>query len=103
MRLYTRLVTWAVRHRFITVVLGLLFFAASLAGARFLPSGFLPATDTARSMLGIELPPGSQLSDTEAVTDTIVNRVRKRPEVASVFVDGGRIPNGRRRCRPGRD
>jgi multidrug efflux pump subunit AcrB len=65
-----------------------------LAGASFLPSGFLPVTDTARSMLGIELPPGSQLSDTESVTDTIVNRVRKRPEVASAFVDGGRIPNG---------
>ena len=33
MRLYTRLVTGAVRYRFITVALGLLFFAASLAGA----------------------------------------------------------------------
>src|SRR6478752_1568399 len=58
MRLYTRLVTGAVRYRFITVILGLLFFAASLAGATLLPSGFLPVTDTARSMLGIELPPG---------------------------------------------
>ena len=62
LRLYTRLVTGAVRYRFITVALGLLFFAASLAGASLLPSGFLPVTDTARSMLGIELPPGSQLS-----------------------------------------
>jgi multidrug efflux pump subunit AcrB len=93
MRFYTRLVTGAVRFRFITVLLGLLFFAASLAGASFLPSGFLPATDTARSMLIIELPPGSQLSDTEAAASTFVNHVRKRPEVASVFVDGGRIPN----------
>jgi multidrug efflux pump subunit AcrB len=83
-----------VRYRFITVILGLIFFAASLAGASFLPTGFLPVTDTARSMLGIELPPGSQLSDSEAVTDTIVNRVRKRPDVASVFVDGGRLPSG---------
>ena len=33
LRLYTRLVTGAVRYRFITVALGLLFFAASLAGA----------------------------------------------------------------------
>jgi multidrug efflux pump subunit AcrB len=93
MRFYTRLVTGGVRFRFITVLLGLLFFAASLAGASFLPSGFLPATDTARSMLIIELPPGSQLSDTEAAASTFVNHVRKRPEVASVFVDGGRIPN----------
>jgi len=48
LRLYTRLVTGAVRFRFITVALGLLFFAASLAGASLLPSGFLPVTDTAR-------------------------------------------------------
>ena len=96
MRLYTRLVTGK-RYDFVSSrwssVLALLR-RVPLAGATLPPSGFLPVTDTARSMLGIELPPGSQLTDTEVSTDTIVNRVRKRPEVASVFVDGGRIPNG---------
>ena len=43
-------------------------------------------------MLSIELPPGSQLRDTEAVTETITKRLRSRPEVESVFVDGGRLP-----------
>ena len=84
--------TWSVRHRFITIVLGLLVFASAMAGARLLPSGFLPASDTSRSLLAVELPPGSQLADTEAVTETIANRLRSRPEVESVFVDGGRIP-----------
>jgi len=92
MRLYVRLVTWAVRHRFITVILGVAFFAATVSSARLLPSGFMPAADISRSMLAIELPPGSQLADTEAVADAIANRLRARPEVASVFVDGGRIP-----------
>jgi multidrug efflux pump subunit AcrB len=92
MRLYTRLVGWSVRHRFTTVALGLIFFAASLAGTLVLPSGFLPITDTSRSLLAIELPPGSQLADTQAVTDTIANRLRNRSDVQSVFVDGGRIP-----------
>src|SRR6478736_1427967 len=78
MRLYTRLVTGAVRYRFITVAIGFLLFFASLAGARFLSTGFLPVTDTARSMLGIELPPGSQLSDTEAVTDAIAKSMRSQ-------------------------
>ncbi len=91
---YTRTVTWAVRHRFITVLVGLLAFAASLAGARQLASGFLPVADISRALLAIELPPGSQLADTEAVTDTIAKRLRNRPEVKSVFVDGGRIPGG---------
>jgi multidrug efflux pump subunit AcrB len=91
---YTRTVTWAVDHRFITVLIGVLAFAASLGGARLLATGFLPVADISRALLAIELPPGSQLADTEAVTDTIVKRLRKRSEVTSVFVDGGRIPGG---------
>ena len=42
----------------------------------------------------MELPPGSQLAYTEKVTEEIVARLRKRPEVESVFVDGGRVPPG---------
>src|SRR4029078_7227680 len=63
-------------------------------GAPVLPSGFLPVTDTSLLILGIDLPPGSQFSDTEAGTDAIAKRMRSRPEVVSVFVDGGRIPSG---------
>jgi multidrug efflux pump subunit AcrB len=92
MRFYSRLVTWSVRHRLITIALGVILFAAALYGGKDLPQGFMPASDSSRSLLAIELPPGSQLTDTEAATDAIVNRVRKRDEVESVFVDGGRIP-----------
>src|SRR4029078_4858104 len=42
---YAGVVSWPVRHRFITVVIGLALFGASLAGARHLASGFLPVTD----------------------------------------------------------
>jgi multidrug efflux pump subunit AcrB len=93
-RFYTSLLNWSVRYRFITVALGLILFAAALASTRFLPSGFMPPTDSSRSVLALDLPPGSQLGDTEAVTDAITKRVRGRPEVESVFVDGGRIPPG---------
>ena len=54
----------------------------------------MPAQDAARSLLAMELPPGSQLAYTEKVTEEIVARLRKRPEVKSVFVDGGRVPPG---------
>jgi hydrophobe/amphiphile efflux-1 (HAE1) family protein len=91
-RLYTRLVRWSVRHRFITVGTGLLLFAASIYSLQLLPSGFLPASDTSRSTLVVELAPGSQLVDTEAATETIYKRLRARSEVESVFVDGGRTP-----------
>jgi multidrug efflux pump subunit AcrB len=94
LRTYTRLVTWSVRHYFITVLIGFCIFAASIWSIKLLPQGFLPAQDTARSLLAIELPPGSQLAYTEKVTEEIVARLRKRPEVRSVFVDGGRVPPG---------
>src|ERR1700675_2249965 len=90
----TRLVTASVKHFFITVRIVFGIFAASICSITLLPQGFLPAQDTARSLLAMELPPGSQLSFTEKTTEEIVSRLRKRPEVKSVFVDGGRIPPG---------
>jgi len=94
LRSYTKLVTWSVKHYFITVLIGFGIFAASIWSITLLPQGFLPAQDTARSLLAMELPPGSQLAYTEKVTEEIVSRLRKRPEVKSVFVDGGRVPPG---------
>lgn len=91
---YTKLVTWSVRHYFVTVLIGFGIFAASIWSITLLPQGFLPAQDTARSLLAMELPPGSQLAYTEKVTEEIVTRLRKRPEIKSVFVDGGRVPPG---------
>jgi multidrug efflux pump subunit AcrB len=91
---YTRIVTWSVRHYAITMVVGLAILAASVGSILLLASGFLPAQDTARSLLAIELPPGSRLSDTEKVTEDIVKFLKTRPEIRSVFVDGGRIPPG---------
>jgi multidrug efflux pump subunit AcrB len=94
LRLYTRVVSWSVRHYFVTVAVGIVLFAGSIASTRLLSQGFLPAQDTARSVLALELAPGSQLEDTEKVTEDIVARLRRRPEVKSVFVDGGRLPQG---------
>jgi multidrug efflux pump subunit AcrB len=69
-------------------------FAASIWSTELLPKGFLPAQDSARSLLAIELPPGTLLADTEKVTENIVKKLHNRPEVKSVFVNGGTSPNG---------
>ena len=59
MHAYTRLVTWSVKHYFITVLIGFGIFAASIWSITLLPQGFLPAQDSARSLLAMELPPGT--------------------------------------------
>src|SRR4029079_10308179 len=91
---YHSLVTWSVKHYYLTVMIGLAVFAASIWSITLLPQSFLPAQDSARSWLGLELPPGTQLAYTEKVTEDIVATLRKRPEVKSVFVDGGRSQRG---------
>ena len=99
LRTYTRLVTWSVKHYMLTVLIGLVLFAASVWSITLLSKGFLPAQDSARSRLAIELPPGSQLADTEKATEEIVRRLRGRPEIESIFVDGGRVPKGAKEIR----
>jgi hydrophobe/amphiphile efflux-1 (HAE1) family protein len=91
LRTYTRLVAWSVAHRFKSVALGILIFVASIGSFYLLPSSFLPQEDTGRQLLAIELPPGSRLDDTRKVTEAVAARIRERPDVRSVFVNGGNL------------
>jgi hydrophobe/amphiphile efflux-1 (HAE1) family protein len=89
MRRYLRMLEWSLRHRFITVALGALVFLGSIMLAGFLPYGFLPTNDLSRSVLLIELPPGSTIEDTGATVDRITAMLRQRPEVRSIYAVGG--------------
>jgi hydrophobe/amphiphile efflux-1 (HAE1) family protein len=94
LRAYTRVVGWSLRHRWITMVAGLALFVGSIASTKLLPSGFIPPEDIARTLLAVELPPGSRLADTDAVTRRISQKVTSLPEVRSVLVFGGQILGG---------
>jgi multidrug efflux pump subunit AcrB len=94
LRAYTRLVRWSVGHQYIAVGLGLAIFAASIGSFFLLPSGFLPTEDTGRTLLAIELPPGSRLDETKTVADAVARQIGARPDVKSVFVNGGRVMGG---------
>ncbi|MCJ2033406.1 efflux RND transporter permease subunit [Methylobacterium sp. J-068] len=99
MRAYGRLVGWSVRHRVVTLIVGLALFAGSLASTGLLPSGFVPKQDNARTLFMVELAPGARLPDTVAVSNRVAARIRALPEVVSVFVDGGRQAGGKRETR----
>ena len=99
MRLYGRILAWSVRHKYLTLVLGLACFAGSILSTKLLPAGFIPAEDAARTMFVVELPPGARLDDTKRVSDEIVATIRGLPEVKSVFVDGGRQLPGKKEVR----
>jgi hydrophobe/amphiphile efflux-1 (HAE1) family protein len=94
MRFYTRLVRGSVRWRWITLTLGALVFAASLWSTRLLPSGFIPADDYGRTLLAVELPPGSRLDDTDKLARGVSAQLKAMPEVKSVLAFGGQILGG---------
>jgi multidrug efflux pump subunit AcrB len=91
---YGRLVRWSVVNRYKTVLIGLVLFTLSILSitSNLISRDFQPTQDSGRSHLAIELPPGSELDQTRRITDIVADRLRKRPEIASVFIDGGRIP-----------
>lgn len=85
-RTYLRILRWTLRNRTITLLVGLALFAGSIFSATLLPTEFVPAADTGRTMVSVELPPGATLSDTRAVSRTISDIVGQIPEVTNAFV-----------------
>ena len=93
---YGRLVEWSVLNRYKTVLIGVVLFTLSILSiaTNLVSRDFEPTQDSGRSHLAIELPPGSELDATRRIADLVSERLHKRPEVTSVFIDGGRIPPG---------
>jgi len=89
LRLLMRILGWTLRHRLLTLLMGLGVFAGSIFSATLLPTEFVPSQDVGRSQISVELPPGSTLAQTEAAARQVSDRVGQEPEVRSVFVNGG--------------
>ena len=94
MRGYTGLLRATVRHRWLTMLAGLAIFAASIWSTGLLPTGFIPEEDHSRTVVSLELPPGSTLDLTREVTDEAVAAVEEIAGVRQVMVIGGASPTG---------
>ncbi|MBF0426491.1 MAG: efflux RND transporter permease subunit [Magnetococcales bacterium] len=102
MRRYLRWARFCMAHRFLTVLAVAIFFVGSLSLIPLLPTGFIPVADRGQTMLILELPPGSTLADTQAITERAIATLRAMPEVTHVFavvgaaanVDGGPLGGG---------
>ncbi len=89
-RAYDAALSLAVRHRLTTVIAGVIFFGASLALFKMLPTSLVSRIDRGESTVTVELPPGSKLKETTAAVDRLTRAIMARPEVATVFSSLGR-------------
>jgi multidrug efflux pump subunit AcrB len=94
MRGYLSVLRGTLRFRWLTLIMGVALFAASIYATRFLPSGFIPREDASRIVFSLELPPGSLLADTRATTDEVTRIMRTVPQVENVYIVGGASPQG---------
>lgn len=82
---YNRCLSFALKHRFITVLLASIFFGASVALFQALPTSVVGRVDESSVWMRVELPAGSHLHATRSVVEQIMKVANARPEVESVF------------------
>jgi hydrophobe/amphiphile efflux-1 (HAE1) family protein len=82
---YRKLLSWSLRNRITTMLIAIAFFIGSLQLLPYIPKGLIDSSDNSLSILNVEIPPGSQLSQTEVVTKTITELLLKQPEVTSIL------------------
>ncbi|GAA3913037.1 efflux RND transporter permease subunit [Luteimonas lutimaris] len=91
MRWYLGLVDAALRHRARTLWIATGLFVASLAIVPFIPTTFIPTSDLGRSNLSLELPPGTTLQETVAVSERARALLSDIPELKQVYTAVGSV------------
>lgn len=98
---YTRVVGRLVRRSFVGIIAVAIIIGGIVLLSGRLPSGFLPLEDQGYLMVDVQLPDGSALERTEAVTQDIETRLEKVEGIAHVvtvngysILNSGLLPNG---------
>jgi multidrug efflux pump subunit AcrB len=88
---YMRWVQACLRHRVLTTLATIGFFAGGLLLSQLLPTGFLPPDDLSQTQVSISLPPGARFEQTLASAEAARVIVQKNPHVKLVYtaVGGG--------------
>jgi HAE1 family hydrophobic/amphiphilic exporter-1 len=86
-RRYKKIISWALRHRFIMVVLALAAFFGALAipATGLVGSGFFPVEDRSEFQITLECSPSSNLEYTKKKVLAAVDLALERPEVMYAY------------------
>ncbi|MCL2738283.1 MAG: efflux RND transporter permease subunit [Bacteroidales bacterium] len=88
--LYARLLTWAVRHRTVTITGAILIFVSSIMLLSVVPTDFLPNSDSGQINATVELPVGANLEQTKAVAYRLEKTlIEKCPEIKRISISCG--------------
>jgi hydrophobe/amphiphile efflux-1 (HAE1) family protein len=86
---YRQVLRWALRQRITTLIMAIAFFLGSLQLIPLIPKGLFTEGDTGLSIIQVQLPPGSQLTETETVLEQINQILQANSAVSSVLANAG--------------
>ncbi len=90
-RAYLRSLGWTLRHRLVTLSIGIAILAASAYAATQLNQSFMPTVDQGSVNVALTLPPGTALANTDLKAREVETRLLARADVKSVLATvGGR-------------
>ncbi|MDF0661917.1 MULTISPECIES: efflux RND transporter permease subunit [unclassified Rhizobium] len=94
MRAYISIVKAAMHRRKTTVAVTAVIVALSLSTIPLLKSGFLPASDDARTQITLTMQPGATIEQTDATSRKAADIIGKLPDVTHVFSAVGSVSSG---------
>ncbi|WP_374472439.1 efflux RND transporter permease subunit [Phenylobacterium sp.] len=86
---YRDALEWALGHRVVAALIGLVLFIGSVMLVPLLPQGFQPPGDPDYIYVNVQGPPGATLTDMEAATQAVTRVMKAQPEVTDVFTQVG--------------
>lgn len=86
---YRRVLTFALSHRLLVILIGTVAFVGALALLPFVGQAFEPKIDEGIFSVHIELPPGAALRETDKVARYVEDVLLQHPEVAHVYTKVG--------------
>lgn len=84
-RVYGAFLRWAMRFKWLTIIITVLIMAASLYSARFLDFAFVPSVDQHEANMTVRLPAGTPLEVSQREAAKIEAILRQHPAVEYVF------------------
>ncbi|MFO0512640.1 MAG: efflux RND transporter permease subunit, partial [Gammaproteobacteria bacterium] len=86
---YLEALRWSIEHRRATLIVGTVFFLASIALMVVVPKAFYPRSDFGSAIVNIELPPGVRLEETVRVSAEVRDLLAAQPEVTDIIESVG--------------
>lgn len=91
---YRHFLAWALNYRWVVICVAIGLLVGSISLLRYLPQSFFPSMDPGEFWVGVKMPPGTPLSETDRLVRHVEEIVRNQPEVRHFFSKVGSSGGG---------